>query len=187
MQIYLNYSSMATTTNLKILRLPCNSSRTSLTNIPLLDIGPAGTSEDDCIYFEKELEQIPNMKSLNEPTSFSWAHRHLIGRTNKDVGYESLKADYMMYMCVDESSGLPRNDRVERIVNSKKGRITWSAPIKVYGDAFVFRKKTESNGLRESKRANYVDMDQNFLHGGYFADCILQYLLMYPEKGEWKV
>ena len=187
MLIYYNYSSMATTTNLKILRLPCNSSRISLTNIPLIDIGSAGISEDDCIDFEKELEHIPNMKSLNQPISFSWAHRHLIGRTNKDVGDESLKADYMMYMCVDKSSGLPRNDRVEWIVNSKNGRITWSAPIKVYGDAFVFRKKTEPNGLGESKRANYVDMDQDFGHGGSFADCILQYLLMYPEKGEWKV
>ena len=139
---------MATTTDLKILRLPCNSSRTSLTSIPLIDIGSAGISEDDCIDFEKELERIPNMKSLDQPKHFSWAHRHLIGRTNKDVGDELLKADYMMYMCVDKSSGLPRNDRVEWIVNSIKGRITWSAPIKVYGDAFVFRKKTEPNGVR---------------------------------------
>ena len=44
-----------------------------------------------------------------------------------------------------------------------------------------------TKGLGEPKRANYVDMDQDFRHGGSFADCILQYLLMYPEKGEWKV
>ena len=178
---------MATITNLKILRLPCNTARSYLMDIPLVEIGLADISGDECNDFEKELEHLPNMKSLNQPASFSWAHRHLIGRTNKDVGDELLKADYMMYMCVDGSSGLPRNDRVERIVNSVKGRITWSAPIKVYGDALVFRKETEPSGFGESKRANYVDMDQDFLNGGAFAECILRYLLMYPAEGEWKV
>ena len=178
-------SSMATNTNLTVLHIPCDADHLySFIKIPLVDVGPAGIGKEECNDFEKELQHIPNMKSLGKPKSFSWSHRHLIGRSEKNSPNESLNGDYMMYLCVDDQSGLPHNKTLERLVNVSKGRATWSVPISVYGDAFVFRMASTSSGLAGSKGAKYIDMKENFR--GAFADSILQYLLMYPGKGEWK-
>ena len=185
MLIYDSASSMAINTNLIVLHIPCDADHLySFMKIPLVDVGPTGIGKEECNDFEKELERIPDMKPLDKPKSFSWAYRHLIGRSEKKCLNESLNGDYMMYLCVEEQSGLPHNKILERLVNDSKGRATWSDPISVYGDAFVFRKESSPNGLAGSKGAKYIDMEGNFR--GAFADSILQYLLMYPGKGEWK-
>ena len=179
---------MATAPELQVVRLPCDGSPMELKKIPLVDIGTGDIEKDDCNDLEKRLEHIPNLKSFASSKHFSWFYRTLVGTVNNDVGEDSWKADYMMYMCLDKRSDLPHNDELERLVKIGRGPAHPMVPFDVYGDAFVFRMESKSELDNEPKRAKYVDMDSHFIEGvkaekieyGTWAFCTLRKLLVCP-------
>ena len=172
---------MAQIPTLKVVRIPYNAtdaSHLNLTRIPLTEIGPGGIKKNKCNKFEKELEHIPNMKSLDDDRTFSWAKRHLVGLSNIESYPSAWKADYMMYMYLNKRSGLPQNMFLTRFVEIDK------KPIKVYGDAFVFGMECQPKGS-EHERAKYVDMDAEFIQSvgrGHGAWTTLRKLLGRPSR-----
>lgn len=179
---------MALSADLEVLRIPCNGSSMFLTTIPLIPIGPGGINKDECNDLEKQLQHMPNVKSLDSPKSFRWTYRTLVGLTKNDVGHEPLNGDYMMYLCLDERSELPHNDYLEELVNLGRGPIK-TILFKVYGDAFVFRMKSKSKGSDERLPATYVHMDSGFvdsatsrIYVGAWAFVVLRKLLSCPQK-----
>ena len=180
---------MAPNTHLEVIRIPCDGSTMSLTKLPLINIGPGGLDADECNVFEIRLLHIPDVKSLDSLKSFNWAYRTLVGFTKKDVRQATLNGDYMMYLCVDERSGLPHNDYLEKLVELGRGPNIPSTRFKVYGDAFVFRMESESKGYDEGRRARYVHMDDGFVDSAMsrgtvatWAFCLLRRLLLSPDK-----
>ena len=183
-----------TTEYLEVVRIPCDGSSMFVTAVPLVNIGSRGISMNDCDNFEKELGQILDLRSP-KGSKFSWAHRKLVGLANNDMGTEPWKKDYMMYMCLDERSGLPHNEYLEELVNLGEGPSTPFVPFKVYGDAFVFRMgSTKSKQHGENQRAKHIHMDWDFVDSalsrrrelGSWAWIILRKLLIRPEKGAWR-
>lgn len=178
-------------TGLKVVRIPCDGSPMKLTTIPLINIGDKKMHENECIDFEKVLEHIPDMKSVVNPKRFSWAYRKLVGIVNNNVGEVSWKADYMMYLCLDERSGLPHNEELERLVRLGRGPAYPMDPFDVYGDAFVFRMEPQSKQCDEPKRAKYIHMDRDFVEAvkgleeryGNWAFATLRKLLVCPQNG----
>lgn len=183
---------MATKKNLEVVRIPYNAtkpSHLSPESILLIEIGTGDIGKDEYEDIEKKLQHIPDLEFLKDSETFSWPQRHLIiGQSYKNENFSSWDADYMMYACVDEEAGLPQNKYLEDIIEKQKGKGRWTAmgEIKVYGDAFVFKMKSDSEGSDEPKRAQYVDMDEDFLWSVNLARDLLRQLLMYPRKGEWK-
>lgn len=177
---------------LKVVRIPCDGSPMKLTTIPLINIGERKMHEDECIDFEKLLEHIPNMKSVDNSKRFSWAYRKLVGIVNNNVGEVSWKADYMMYLCLDKRAGLPHNEELERLVKLGRGPAYVMDPFDVYGDAFVFRMEPQSKRQFDGpKRAVYTNMDTGFIEGvkgldlyyGNWAFATLRKLLVCPQEG----
>lgn len=174
---------------LQVVRIPCDGSPMKLTTIPLIAIGDKKMPESACVDFETTIEHIPAMKSVDKPKRFSWAHRKLVGPVNNKVGLLPWQADYMMYLCLDERSGLPHNEELERLVRLGRGpAYPTMEPFDVYGDAFVFRMEPQS---KKSKRARYIDMDRDFIEAvkgleiryGNWAFATLRKLLVCPEEG----
>ena len=166
----------------------------SIAKVPIIKIGPRGIiNKDECNDWEKQLQYLPNVKSLDNVKSFRWSYRKLVGLTKNDAGHEPLNGDYMMYMCLDLRSGLPHNDLLEELANS--GREPWmpTAPLKVYGDAFVFRMLSEARESEEYRPAMYVHMDSGFVDSatsrspvGPWALYVLRKLLICPHRGVWE-
>ena len=157
-----------------------------LIKIPLIEVGQEGISQ--CEKLEKKLEHIPNMKSLDKPITFSWDHRHLfIGQSYRIAGFESMWGDYMLYGSLNSGVGLPRNAHLKPLMKDldKKGRMTAMEGVKIYGDAFLFRKKSKSPGSGEPERAAYNDMDEEFIgsmRAGSVAPGIVRNLFMFPDR-----
>ena len=89
-----------------------------------------------------------------------------------------------MYVCLDEKAGLPRNEYLEALFCSQKGRWTSMGPMALYGDAFVFKKMVGSEG-----GSGYLDLSEEFLLGGRLsgvAEVVVDRLLRYPHRGDWK-
>ena len=181
---------MTSLTHLEVVRIPCNGSDMDLTTIPLIKIGHGGIRRDECNQFEKALGHIPNLKSFNSSKEFSWTYRKFSGLTNNDIGEEPWKADYMMYLCVDQRSGLPCNEYLKWLVKIGRGPLIPSKPFGVYGDAFVFRMESKSKESDEPNWARYINMDENFIDSatsrrreqGTWAFCMLRKLLVCPEQ-----
>ena len=162
----------------------------SLTKIPLINIGPGGINKDECNALEKPLLHLPDVKSLDSPKSFRWAYRRLLRFTKNDVRHGRLNCDYMMYLCLDAGSELPHNDYLEELVKLGRGPDIPTVPFKVYGDAFVFRMESKSEGSDERGPAKYVHLDGSFVDSAMsrgtvetWAFCLLRMLLMCPN--EW--
>lgn len=90
---------------LKIVRIPYDGSPSTAEAVALTEIGPGGTSLDECIEQEKWLTCFPKIK---ESQAFSWKHRSLVGVTAENLGRSSgdWKADYLMYTCQDKQAGM---------------------------------------------------------------------------------
>lgn len=183
---------------LLVARIPCNASvhyrkarPVRLEETPLINIGPGGISENECVDLEKTLGHIPDMRKFDDPKTFSWAKRSLVGLTIPSP-LDGVKFDYMMCMCQDQAAGLPHNEYLEGIFKEtmKTGRGTLMAPRTVFGDAFVFRMQPKSNALDKSERARYISMDTDFVESAkyesYAKDVVLAMLLIYPGKGKWE-
>ena len=199
---------MALSADIEVLCIPGNGSSMFITNIPLIPIGHGGINRDECNDLEKQLQHIPNVESLDSLKIFRWTYRKLVGYTKNDEGHEPWNDDYMMYLCLDERSELPHNDYLEGLVNLGKeledqGREPIKpVPLKVYGDAFVFRMKSKSKGSDERMPAQYIHMTSGFVdsatsvrldngvidivtsrsHVGVWALVVLRRLLMCPHK-----
>ena len=98
-----------------------------------------------CNDIERQLGHVPSQEALDSSYwDFSWEHRTLVKVPNLEAdpmdGVE--RADYLMYVCLDESTALKRNSYLEELVPG--------AP-KVYGGAFVFKKTTESGEVEGSE------------------------------------
>ena len=148
----------------------------SLTSIPFISIGPWGINKDECNDLEKQRLFIPDMKSLDNEKSFRWAYRKLVSFTTND---ESHYGDYMMYLCLDEGSGLMHNDFLEELVKVGRGPKHTVDPFKVYGDAFVFRMDIGESESRRSDGylpARYIHMDDGFIDSATSRR---------PEVGTW--
>ena len=126
-----------------------NSGSVDLSTISKKD-GPRRILKSSCTKIEKELGHIPDKNALERYASnFSWEHRTVVKarlRAGKDDGVKL--ADYLMYVCLDESTGLPLN-------NLLSGSLVAGAP-KVYGGAFVFKKTIDSGEPGDSKIAAYL-------------------------------
>lgn len=131
------------------------------------------------------------MQEFDDPKTFSWAKRSLVGlpilRLEDDA-----KVEYMMYMCQDHEANLPHNEYLENLfkVCYSKGRSALMAPRTIFGDAFVFMMEPKSDQFDKSQRARYIDMDKGFVDSAIdscWAKSVLEKLLMYPAKGEWIV
>lgn len=166
-----------------------------LTTIPLINVGAGGIHKDECKddkckALEKELEHTLDMNSLKKTKAvFNPAHRHLlIGQPYKSAGHNSWSADYIMYTCLKDEAGLPRNKHLKELTKdlASKGRATLMEEIKVYGDAFVFKRKSKSQGPDELQPAEYIDMDASFILSNEPSNSILLRLVMYPWKGDWR-
>lgn len=146
--------------------------------------------DDKCKTLEKELEHTLDMNSLNNhKIVFSPAHRHLlIGQPYKSGGHESWSADYIMYTCLKDEASLPQNEYLKELTKdlASKGRATLMEEIKLYGDAFVFKRKSKSQGGDVPQSAEYIDMDASFILNTNASDPILLNILMYPRKGDWR-
>ena len=184
---------MVLSKDLQILRVPCNGSSMSLTKVPLINIGSGGIKKDDCNDWEKQLQHLPNVKSFDSVKSFSWTYRKLVGLTKNDVGHEPLNGDYMMYMCLDLRSGFPHNDYLEELANLGRGPWMPTVPLKVYGDPFVFKMRSESRESEEYRPAMYLHMDSGFVDSatsrrpvGAWAFRLLRRLLLCPHRGVWE-
>lgn len=186
---------MPTTIKLQVVRIPYDGSPMKLTTVPLINVGAGGIHKDECEddtckTLEKELEHTLDMNSLNNPKAvFSPAHRHLlIGQPYKSAGHPSWSADYIMYTCLKDEAGLPQNKYLKELTKdlASKGRATLMEEIKVYGDAFVFKMKSKSQGPAEPQPAEFIDMDASFILSTQASNPILLKLLMYPRKGDWK-
>lgn len=159
--------------------------------IPLVDIGTGGISADECKYFEKSFEHIPNIKSLLDgPTasssySFSWAHRRLlIEQPYKSIASAKSSEVYLIYMSRESETGLAPNEYLNKLVGelSLSCRARMREEFEAYGDAFVFRMKV--NGL-SGGRAEYVDMPKTFIPGpNGVADIVLRWLVTNPWGAE---
>lgn len=186
---------MPTTRKLKVVRIPCDGSPMELIKISLINIGTEGIHKDECKddkckALEKELEYTLDMNTLNDhKVVFDPAHRHLlIGQPYNSAGEESGPADYIMYMCLNDEPGLPQNKYLKEVTKdlASKGHATLMEEIKVYGDAFVFKRKSKSQGPDSTQPADYVNMDTDFVWYTKGSDPILRKLLMYPRKGDWR-
>ncbi len=105
--IYYSQPNMEPLTNLIVVHIPRNNAPPCLASIPLIDIDPEGIDKENYDDFEKKLGRIPDLKSHE---GFRWAHRSLV---SKCLGFGvggTWEAVYMMYVCLDESAGLPRNE-----------------------------------------------------------------------------
>ena len=190
---------METTVELKIVQIPSDkNSHIEQKGVPLINVGPGGISKDQCKDFEEELGHIPNLQTedLNNPKTFSWAHRSLARVIVTDSWVDGWNGEYMMYYCVEAEAKLPPNGHVDRILEpSAKSRGPRNGPSVVYGDVFVFKKgleskepeskKPESKGSEESERAKYLDIDLDFVgyaNGFELADVILRKLLWASSK-----
>ena len=113
---------------------------------------------DDCSASEKLLKCIPYVPK--ESFAFIWSHRSLLSlsvKSLKDIDRE-WHADYMMYVCLDEDTGLARNKYLESV-----------SGLYVYGDAFLF--KVKRGGLAKPERAEYVNMNDDFGRGWRSFGC----------------
>lgn len=150
---------METLNRLEVVRIPCNEHLypLHLTSLKLLEIGTTETSDTVFKKVEKDLGHIPDVGPYITTTvsTFSWTHRSLAKLSaRKESGYRGTPvADYMMYLCLDEKSKLPRNRGIEKLSHFSK--------VTVYGDAFVF--KMAHNGFDELGRARYIHMDEFFV------------------------
>lgn len=182
---------------LKVVRIPIHGSTLYLEDVPLVEVGPGGISKDECKDFEKKLGHIPDMRSYNGSKHFSWAHRSLVGTSAKSVPKDwdedlntTWKRDYMMYLCVEAGAGLPRNEYLNKALlddGASGARMIRKNPI-VYGDAFVFKKEPNLQGPEVFERAEYTQIDRDFVDsakGGFRAKGILQELLTGFTEGDF--
>ena len=104
-----------------------------------------------CDDTENALGHIPNPDQLDDfRGDFRWKHRTLVKVRNLEAGKQDgvERADYLMYVCLDENSGRQRNGFLEGLV---------SGSVKVYGSAFVFKKTTESGEWGDQNPAVYLN------------------------------
>ena len=132
--------------------------------------------ESLCNDTEKQLGLVPGQDALDDCYwDFNWEHRTLVKVPNLEAdpkdGVE--RADYLMYVCLEEKTGFPRNTDLEELVSG--------AP-KVYGGAFVFKKTTESGEVEgEDPIAAYIQTSDYVFNQGIeeseFKDRILKKLM----------
>ena len=177
--------------DLEVVCIPIKGSPMRPEKVPLVKVGPGGISKDECKEFEKELGHLPDLRAYEKFRHFSWTYRSLVGILAKNLPGEwggTWKRDYMLYLCVDERAGLPRNEYLEEVLDDSSGeRGTRPAPI-VYGDAFVFKKEPKLQGPDVSERAEYAHMDQDLVdsvrYNGFRAQAVLERLLRVSTEGD---
>ena len=128
-----------------------------LTSLPLLEIGREETSDKCFTDVERTLAYILDLEYYINytDTEFSWIHRTLVKLPPEDVvGYGGTPVTfYLMYLCLDEDSGLPHNKNLSELSQFHD--------VKAYGDAFVFR--MDWNASDELGPAIYIHMDEFFI------------------------
>ena len=117
-----------------------------------------------CNDIEKQLGHVPGQEALDDCYwEFSWEHRTLVKVPNlkADPSDGVKRADYLMYVCLDEVKRLKRNSYLEGLVPGSP---------KVYGGAFVFKKTTKSGEKEGSKRiAAYLQNSDDIFNQGIEA------------------
>ena len=165
-----------------VLRIPCDCSPKApfcRTKLKLVRVGKE-IDERECTAREKQLGYIPDARAW-EPNTFSWYHREFleISIRGLDLIPGAQPVDYMMYVCMDEKSGLPRNWYLESL-------FLGLTVVKVYGDAFIFKKEAESIGSSDSRVAKYLHQKEDFdvaMKETMFKD-VLRKLLESSKKGK---
>ena len=166
------------------INVPSEEPSARLKKVQLINVGLGGVPNDECNKFEKELGWIPDLRYTK---NFNWGHRSLRGISQEDMHNLAgdWKADYMMYVCVDEPDYFRRNDRLEDIAEfDVETRLrTSELPFKTRGDAFVF-KRVKKHGS-EGSLGGYIDMDEEFVTSTdreEIAHIIIHKLVLYPTK-----
>ena len=161
--IFDSQSTMSATTKLDLVHLPCDNSPINMKTIALVDIDPGGFDKHNYKDFEKKLRHIPDVQLFPD---FGWAHRILavLSKENLGKGVRTWpEEDYLLYVCMDEESGLMQNWRVQDILTAYGGKDAPRVfPTKAYGDAFVFKMKPRSKTI-ESGPAEYIHMLPSFV------------------------
>lgn len=173
--IICNY--LAASTHVVGLHIPCTDASIHLDKIKLIEVGPGGIDKDECFDIEEKLERIPNMKLL-DGSSFSWTHRSLSYFVNSTVGPKTWKAHYIMYVCLDKEAGLPENKHLGEVLKWNWDGLESEWALKaVYGDAFVFKIRSET------VRARYIDMGEEVMYDMKlcrWAENIYRWLMVFP-------
>ena len=160
------------------------------------DIRENGSEKNDSERLEARLERVPNIDACKTHCSFNWARRTLVRLPIWRLGAYAYdwEDEYMMYMCLDKEAGLPLNEYLTQLANISdmrtdgnpsrtvriygdpfRARTVQTDPylpldvsdVKVYGDAFVFKKKSVL-AVNAKKRTRYLDNfvdGANMLHG----------------------
>ena len=112
---------------------------------------PGSVNEYYCTQIEKSLGRIPNPEALElYQENFSWQNRTLVKIRNVREKDGLKRADYFMYVCLDEKVGLDQNSLLSKLVRD----------FKVYEGAFLFKTATDSG---DSKHAVYLQCsDEDF-------------------------
>lgn len=152
---------------LKVVHIPIdigpNDPSARLEEVRLIHVGLGGVPGNACNDVEKELGWVPDLREFK---SFSWNHRSLLGIKQKSNPHQAknwkarYKADYMIYVCLDEPYTLGRNHRLEYIAECHL-KSPKDSKFKTRGDAFVFRMVKKPGP--EGSRLEYVDMDEEFV------------------------
>lgn len=94
--------------------------------------------------------------------------------------------EFLMYICLDPTSNLPRNTYLERLGEYSKVPVDDKVPV--YGDAFIFMMKPWPEESDHPKGAAYVHMTDQFAAGAraHISEKIPKLLrsLPKPEKNE---
>ena len=119
---------------------------------------PRDIDESSCKDMEIHLGHLPDFKALkDEYRDLSWEHCTLVKVPDLEAdpadGVE--RADYLIYVCLEESSGFERNEYLEWLV---------SRPLKVYGGALVFKKTTDSGESDDSEIAAYLQSESGYFN-----------------------
>ena len=120
--------------HLDVIRIPCHGPPFHITRLPLITIGNGGMKPEDCVPGEEWLVQFPNMYSLAHEPQFNYRQRRLIGIPANDLS-TSVKETYLMYVCYEETAGMPHNRYLEDL-----------SGFNMFGESFLFKMEEDFGG-----------------------------------------
>ncbi len=132
----------------------------SLVQTRLIEIDPEIVPRTHSEELEALLERVPDIETYqkviekaDKTCNFNWTHRTLIKLPGRCLGpfADGWEDDFLMYACFDKKANDPVNEYLKQL--------HIKSDVRVFGDAFVFKKKSEL-AVNAKKRTRYL---QNFV------------------------
>ena len=120
----------------------CNTPYISVKKVPFFEINPAKSAKDNYQDLENEVLNVSEFREIKDD---GWTHASIASLaidTGRGSAKELQATSYLLYVCMDERSGLPHNETVEKILT--KNEDGTRPALKAFGDAFVFATKLKS-------------------------------------------